>query len=127
MGILALLKRMTSKKDADLWGEWCARTMVRDFERKMKRYRSTKPTGAFIARQAILARRKWEAVGTSAVYFTETSDIIRTSDTFTLRDAIHGVIDIEYPCELRKRPAKEKGEMVQLCHQGAERFLNKMN
>jgi hypothetical protein len=125
MGIFDRLKRMTAENDADLWGEWCARTMIIAFKVKMEEHRSTQPTGAFIAREALLARKKWKAKGTDAVSFTETGEVVETGSDFNLRQSIHKAIDVEYGYELRNRSAFERIEMLQLCHNGAERFLNK--
>lgn len=125
MGIFDRLKRMTAENNADLWGELCARTMIAAFQVKMEEYRSATPTGAFIAREAMLTRKSWRAVSSDTVCFAETGEVIQTSDDFTLRQSIHKVIDVEYAYELRNRSPFERIEMLQLCHNGAERFMNK--
>jgi len=99
--------------------------MITAFKIMMEQHRSANPTGAFIAREALLARNKWKAVGSDAVYFAETREVVQTMSDFNLRLSIHKVIDVEYGYELRNSPELEKSEMLQRCHNGAERFLNK--
>jgi hypothetical protein len=125
MGIFDRLKRRARENNADLWGQWCARTMVFAFKVKMEEHRSATPTGAFIAREALLARKNWKAVGSDAVRFVETGEVVQIPSDFNLRRSIHQVIEVEYWHEVRNLPEPERLEMLQLCHEGAEQFLNK--
>ncbi len=126
MRFLQLLQRRWLRGNARFWGKECARVMLFAFLVKMNQHKSTAPTYAWVARQAMVTRTHWVQVGETTMLYDRSGQMIEIPDDSNLEFAIHAVIEIEYGYELSKLTTPwECADMLREAHDAAEKYLAK--